>query len=53
MCAKITCTKMKKSSNADENPKINEMSPIHKAKIAHPWNKFLKFFMFFLLSMLF
>jgi hypothetical protein len=44
---------MKKSSKADENPKINEKSPIHNAKIAHPWNKFLKFLMFLRLSILF
>jgi hypothetical protein len=53
MWAKITWTKMKKSSKAEENPKIKESSPIQRAKMAQPWNKFLKFFMFFLLSMLF
>ena len=44
---------MKKSSNADEKPKINDTNPIHNANIAHPWNKFLKFLIFFLLSILF
>ncbi len=39
---------MKKSSNAVENPKMNENRLNHNAKIAHPWNKFFIFLMFFL-----
>lgn len=50
--ANITWTKTKKSSKAAENPKMNDISPTHKAKIAHPWNKFLRFLIFFLLSTL-
>lgn len=48
MWANITCTKMKKSSNAQENPNMNDTNPIHIAKIAQPENKFLKFLMFVL-----
>lgn len=46
MCANKTCVAMKKSSKADDIPKINEVSPIHKANTAHPCNKFFKFFIF-------
>lgn len=49
----MTCTKIKKSSNAHEKPKINEANPNHKAKIAQPWKRFLRFLMFVLLSVLF
>jgi hypothetical protein len=40
MWAKITCAKMKKSSKALENPKKNEISPIQRATMAHPWKRF-------------
>ena len=44
---------MKKSSKAQENPNKNDTSPIHKANIAQPWKRFLKFLIFVLLSTLF
>jgi hypothetical protein len=46
----MTWTRMKKSSNAGENPKMNEPSPIHNANMAHPLeHRFLKFLIFFLI----
>lgn len=44
---------MKKSSKAHENPNKNDTNPIHKANIAKPWKRFLKFLIFVLLSTLF
>lgn len=32
----MTWQRMKKSSKADENPKIKDAKPIHNATIAHP-----------------
>lgn len=44
---------MKKSSKAHENLNKNDTNPIHKANIAKPWKRFLKFLIFVLLSTLF
>jgi hypothetical protein len=37
---------MKKSSKADDIPKINDANPIHNPNIAHPCNKFFIFLIF-------